>query len=820
MLNFREMILWLVVLSAAAHAEVRWVPIVAVDAPRLAQATPKIDYMREVHPLLQEKCGACHLNGKNKGGLRLDTRENTLTGGVSGPAVVVGDSAKSLLVKLVEGGDLERLMPPKGARLTPKEIATLRAWIDGGLSFQSATVSTYKPQLAPREVKVPPGAGNPIDRILTSYFAANKVAAKTIVSDRTFARRVYSDLIGLLPPPAELDAFIAETAPDKREKLVTSLLARNDDYATHWLTFWNDALRNDYVGTGFITGGRKQITPWLYEALKTNKPYDRFVSELVNPTPDSEGFTNGIVWRGTVNASQTTPMQAAQNVSQVFLGINMKCASCHDSFTSDWKLTDAYGLAGIYADKPLEMVRCDVPLGRIAPVKFLYPELGTVDAAAPRPERLRQLAAALTSKGNGRFARTIVNRIWAKLLGTGLIEPNDEMDRRPWNEDLLDYLASDFAASGYDLKKLMAQIATSKAYQLAAAPQNAEQVEKFVFAGPSVKRMNAEMFTDAMFTLTGTWPQTPAVPLGGKPANVSAQWIWDNPIAAGAAPGGHIYLRKVVTLADVPTLAAAVISCDNEFVLWVNGKKAADGAAWEKPVALNLKPFLKKGENVIAVQAINWPDAELKKGLQIEGGSPSGLIFNALLRFEKLPEATVVSDATWQVAPTPNGAAPAGWDKPGFDATGWKNSVVLFDADGGPWKLGTALRAALGGQIYDRPVRAALLKPDAMAIALGRPNRDVAVTQRPSAATTLQALELTNGRTLAGYIQQGAKRALAESNAPKLIATSLWQRALGRTPTAKELADATALIGNPAQPEGVEDLLWVLAMLPEFQLVY
>ncbi len=424
---FLRLLCALFLLNGVARADTQWIPI-QNNFARLTQIK-KVDYLREVHPLLQEKCGSCHLNGKSKGGLRLDSREAILKGGESGPAAKMGDAKNSLLLQLVEGADPDRLMPPNGHKLTPAEIEILRVWVDGGLSFEGAAPAAYKSQLAPREVKVPPGTGSAIDRVLQTYFKEHKIKNAASVSDRIFARRIYLDLIGLLPSPAELENFIADKAPDKREKLVTNLLSRDDDYATHWLTFWNDALRNDYVGTGYIDGGRKQITNWLYDALKTNKPYDKFVGELINPTPESEGFTKGIVWRGTVNASQTPPMQAAQNISQVFLGINMKCASCHDSFTSDWKLADAYGLAGIYADAPLEMVRCDVPLGKIAPVKFLYAELGAIDGNAPRAERLKQLAGALTSKDNGRFARTIVNRVWARLMGRGLIEPTDEMDQ-------------------------------------------------------------------------------------------------------------------------------------------------------------------------------------------------------------------------------------------------------------------------------------------------------------------------------------------------------------------------------------------------------
>ena len=121
-------------------------------------------------------------------------------------------------------------------------------------------------------------------------------------------------------------------------------------------------------------------------------PYDQFVTQLVNPTTNSEGFINGISWRGAINASQKPVMQAAQSLGQVFMGVNLKCASCHDSFVNDWALADAYGLAAIYADAPLELVHCDKPTGKKAAVRFLYPEIGTLDAQAAKGDRLKRLA--------------------------------------------------------------------------------------------------------------------------------------------------------------------------------------------------------------------------------------------------------------------------------------------------------------------------------------------------------------------------------------------------------------------------------------------
>jgi hypothetical protein len=207
------------------------------------------------------------------------------------------------------------------------------------------------------------------------------------------------------------------------------------------LSFWNDLLRNDYSGTGFITGGRKQITSWLYNSLNENKPYDLMVRELVNPSEESEGFIKGIQWRGVVNASQRTEMQAAQNIGQSLLGVNVKCASCHNSFVSNLTLDQAYGFATIFADSTLELNRCDKPTGKMAKVNFLYPELGSVEAESIK-ERLSLLSEVMVKPENGRLYRTITNRIWKQLMGRGIIEPVDEMDNAPWDVSMLDWLAA------------------------------------------------------------------------------------------------------------------------------------------------------------------------------------------------------------------------------------------------------------------------------------------------------------------------------------------------------------------------------------------
>jgi hypothetical protein len=507
-------------------------------------------------------------------------------------------------------------------------------------------VSTYVAPIKPRNVTPPAGEGHPIDRIVNGYFQKQKVTSPGSVDDAGFIRRAYLDLIGLLPAPSETEAFLKDAAPDRRDRLVRRLLQEeNRAYADHWLSFWNDMLRNDYAGTGYIDGGRKQITGWLYASLLRNKPYDQFTRELINPAADSEGFIKGIKWRGNVNASQVVELQFSQNVAQVFFGANLKCASCHDSFIDSWKLDDAYALAAVVADRQLELHRCDKATGKLATARFLWPELGSIDAKASKAKRLEQLAALVTSPDNGRFTRTIANRLWQRLLGRGIVHPVDMMANRPWSEDLLDYLANYLVEQKYDLKKLLEHIATSKTYQLRPAIIGKEPLgEDYVFRGPELRRLSAEQFIDAAWMLTKAGP--------------------------------------------------------------------------------------------------NKADAGLGK-TAFENGVP--------------PER--------------------------------------------------------------RLIRASLVKSDALMRSLGRPNREQVVTTRPDQLTTLQALDLSNGQALSNLLTRGANALLKSHARDEALIANIYERALCRQPSANERMTARAIVGSPMNADGVADLLWIVVMLPEFQLI-
>lgn len=468
----------------------------------------EIQLIGEVRTILVHNCYKCHSGAKVEADLRLDSKEAVFRGGESGEILKAGNPANSELIRRISLPKSHKdVMPSKGKLLSKDEIALLAFWIEQGAPWpdEAENPSIYRvAKMEPRKPNLPKsieGLENPIDLWVDQYFKENGISWQHAVDDRTYLRRIYLDVIGLVPSPSELESFYLDDRPDKRNIWLRNLLDRQDDYSQHWLTFWNDNLRNDYTGTGYITNGRYNITDWLYKSLQENKPYHQFVKELLNPTDESKGFIEGIRWRGTVNASQRTEMQAAQNVGQVILGLNLKCASCHDSFISDWKLEEAYAFANIFADSTLEVSRCEIPTGKMAGTKILWEELGEIDGTATRPEKLQQLSEYLVQPANGRMYRTIVNRIWKQMMGRGMVEPVDEMDNEPWSQDLLDWLASEFVDRDYDLKELIYLIASSRIYQSGSFGIKSPDFllsEDYKFTGMVRRRLTAEQFSDAI----------------------------------------------------------------------------------------------------------------------------------------------------------------------------------------------------------------------------------------------------------------------------------------------------------------------------------
>ncbi len=766
----------------------------------------------EVRAIFAHNCYQCHSELKQKGELVLENEEGVMRGGESGEILIKGDAEHSEIIRRVKlPRDDEESMPGKGKALSAGEIELIALWIDQGAYWADESLKVFpEAELALSQPELPEGTDHlkhPVDRLTVAYFEEQDVEVPDAVDDRTFIRRAYLDAIGLLPSPEEVSAFEKDSSPDKRNQLVKELLSDDKNYTQHWLSFWNDLLRNDYSGTGFITGGRKQITGWLYQALLTNKPYNEMVRELTNPTGESEGFIKGIQWRGVVNASQRTEMQAAQNISQSLMGVNLKCASCHNSFVSNVTLNQAYGFANIFADSTLEIYRCDKPTGKMSEVAFLYPELGEIEAETVK-EKLKALSEVIVQPENGRLYRTITNRLWDRLMGRGIIVPLDEMDNSPWSADLLNWLAADFIDHNYDLKHLLERIMTSQAYQLPSVRYDrvaSLMSEEYVFTGPARRRLSAEQFADALSQVVT--PVYYSAAYDPEPDKLEASWIWTREVEVERdvlPKPGKRYFRYAFNLPTNKSLqtAEALITADHSFKLYVNEKLATEGNDWRKVEQVDLSSQLHAGENVLAIEGEN------------EGkvANPAGLLFALRLTYDDGTQDYVVSDGDWK---TTNVQPQQEWTALKFDDIAWEpvkkqnskywGKLISFDFD---------------REDEQKFARASMVALDPFQKALGRPSRENVATSRDDQATLLQALELTNGEFFNTIMQEGAETMLASyGNNSEQLVNQLYLKSFGRMPNTQEQSLMTDVVGTEPGVEEVQDLLWAVVLLPEFQFI-
>jgi hypothetical protein len=628
---------------------------------------------------------------------------------------------------------------------------------------------------------------------------------------------VYLDVWGLLPTPAELQQFVSDPRPAKREALVTTLLADNQKYAEHWISFWNDLLRNEDGVTYFSeTAGRKSITDWLLPSLVNNLPYDQFVAKLLRPTlpTDPDGFLTGVNWRGETSAAVTPWMQASQNTAQIFLGVNLKCNSCHDSFVSKWKLKDAYALAGFFSpDAKLRLYRCDVAQDAYAEPAFLFPELNRTPASSSLDDRRAAAAAVFTDPRNGRLARTIVNRFWTRLLGHGIVANPDEMDGKPWSPALLDWISADFVDHSYDVKHLIRTILTSRAYQMPAVARRGEPPARgYAFDGPEVRRMTAEQFADAIGSITGEWDVYQPRTSGPRPAPTAS-----DPPTVGAygrewrAASSNLTRALGRPIRDQVISSRATQSTTPQALELVNGEILT---RWLSRGARRLLNQLPTEHLAVFNKAVAGRNATASR-FDIELANPSKLWLVVQDFGSNAPERV---EPLWSQAEFvgPTGATPLASLK-AVAATGLRaaNGTSSSDANAVRVKAPSTLVYDVTGKGFTR-FRGTL--------ALDNPASEIGSTLNPQVRFFVFEAEPDLDRLLppASAPPLPPERSVAST---KDAIDRVFAHALGRPPTDAERRVAeTALNGaaRSGQPsaDGLADLLWALMMKPEFQLIY
>ncbi|MBY0504156.1 MAG: DUF1549 domain-containing protein [Bryobacteraceae bacterium] len=749
-----------------------------------------VDFSRQVHPILVSRCLSCHTGDRGQAGLSVGTRDALVKGGVSGSALVPGNAAKSPLVQRLKGLGGQR-MPLAGAALSESEIGLIERWVNEG-----AVVNAVDPGQRSFSLALKPPPAKSLDEVLAAYQRQHQITPPAPVSDSLFARRAYLDLWGLLPTPAEQARFVNDTRPGKRALLVDELLAVRQPYAEHWVSFWNDLLHND-EGVTYI-GERQTITPWLLKSLRENRPYHEFVQALLSPIApdDPAGFLKGVNWRGTVNASQTPVMQAAQNSAQVFLGVNLKCNSCHDSFISHWKLKEAYGLASFFANdlvkEPLEVARCDSGTGVMASPQFLFPELGGVEATASLVERRAAAARLFTAKENGLFSRTIVNRIWKRLLGHGLVEPADEMESPAWSPELLDWLAADFVAHKYDLHHLLRRIMTSAAYSLPAVPAGQMRDTSYVFRGPWPRRLTAEQFSDAISSITGEWR-----------------------IRADSRPVPGVYAREWRFKPNSLTRAL--------------GRPMRDGAVTERLTESSTLQGMELANGEVLTTMLR---EGAKRLLDQVDAAPTNLFDSGLLRAQSRVKVDIDVTGRKQlrllmvdVDSYDPARVEAGWGEAELEGPSGKVPLSSLRASA-PFKQATF---TLYKDKLQLPVITSAIPNELVFDIAGkgytRFRALLAMDDRSNDSEINPAIrafvfdETPNERKLVAVTgDTPLPRPTPVQGAAKIVA-QLYQHAVGRAPTADEARIAVGLLGEKPTRQGLEDLLWTVFLSPEFQFV-
>lgn len=450
-----------------------------------------VEFHEKILPLLRENCFRCH-GEKEKGGLKLDSRERLLE------AVVPGEPAKSELIARLRSHDEDERMPPTGDPLAKSEIALLENWIERGAVWPSPPVEVAE------------------------------IAERPLIGETAFLRRVYLDTVGVPPSFAEAVAFLVDEAADKRKRLINRLLG-DERNADNWVGYWQDMLAENPALLNQSQGSTGPFRWFLHDSLRDNKPLDRLVTELILLRGGKyEGGSAGF----GMAAENDAPFAAKGHiVASAFLGIELQCARCHDSPYHSTTQRDLYSLAAMFQRKPAgapktsqvpagffenrerkALIKVTLKPGEQVPPKWRFAKMtgmadgDAVDQLMTDPKDTRErLATLITAPGNRRFAKVVVNRIWKRLMGAGFVEPiHDWEGRSASHPGLLDWLAHRLVAKGFNANAIIRLILRSDAYQRQAIEGNlAASTELRFFGGPERRRLSAEQIVDSLFAVTG-----------------------------------------------------------------------------------------------------------------------------------------------------------------------------------------------------------------------------------------------------------------------------------------------------------------------------
>jgi hypothetical protein len=467
-----------------------------------------------------------------------------------------------------------------------------------------------------------------IDELINAEWKKLGLKPTSESSDAEFLRRAYIDLVGTLPRPEEVRQFVASADPTKRSKLIDSLLER-PEFVEYWSLKWSDLLRVHRRALG--EKGLGSFAGWIRGALRENRPADQMVREIL--AAEGNLYTSGAAAFFYIDQ---TPQDLAETTAQVFLGVRLQCARCHHHPFEAWSQDDYYGMAAFFAhvrrkdtgdagrwggaqlvrlggaDRVTNPATGQPIAPRVLGQTDATPELG----ADPR----RALAQWITARENPMFARNIVNRYWGHFFGRGLVEAVDDLraTNPASHPALLDRLAADFVAHGFDLKHLIRTIAASRVYQLASDPNALRDADGRFVTHHVVRRLTAEVLLDAINQAAETEERFENMPAGTRaislPDPAVASYFLDTfgrprrTTACECERGMRPDLAQTLHLANSPAIHQKVTSPQGRVARLIKAGKSDADVVEELYLATFSRP----------------PDAdELQQATRLVGASPS-----------------------------------------------------------------------------------------------------------------------------------------------------------------------------------------------------
>ena len=412
------------------------------------------------------------------------------------------------------------------ARITPSGVVTREGRGEATilaryLEKMSTTQITFLTERPDFQWPTPP-EDTRIDQLVFGKLKQLQIQPSDLCSDSDFLRRATLDLTGRLPTLEETQQFHADNSPAKRSALVDRLLA-SDDHARFWSLKWSDLLR---VNSKRLTrSGVHKFRRWLFDIVKNDVPLNQFARELLTATGSTQQNAPAAYWKASrdeIDATETT--------AQLFLGIRIQCAKCHNHPFEKWTQDDYYGTAAAFnrvgrketglPDDEMIFVKAGGEVtqprtGRTMKVRLLLS--GDVDVPADQ-DRRAVFADWLVGNSNPFFAKSLANRIWGHVVGKGIVDPVDDFrdSNPPSNPELLDYLASELISSNFSARHLIRTIMNSRVYQLSSQRNRYNADDETYFSHASTRMLTAEQLLDAICSVTGQPEEFPGMPGGTK----------------------------------------------------------------------------------------------------------------------------------------------------------------------------------------------------------------------------------------------------------------------------------------------------------------